>query len=615
MTRPPSSSLWLSAPLLSALVLVWAGQAWAGRSPDPDEARACVGELIRHVREGSLHEERIDEFFSLPEGPLADSPEGLLLDQERLLAMLRADGPLGEILGAAPEIRTVVQGPDYARVVLDTQPLLSLVLVREAGRVRIQRWETTGCAECREPVRFVVDLIEDVQQGLEPRLIPGYDLHVASSQPPSSQQGRWNQALTQRNNTAGYLRWLLADAEVLGQEMAGVRVSFRDRVEVWPVTYEGGWGIAYDQLEPSSSLILTESEQLVWRDDAHVRQAGREWWLPTAVPTPDGGRIWAEYGVSVAWQPVEERWLVGLGRPDRLVSGLYALEPDGAVSERFELPHWPDGFPVPVGGWYHLWESSLAPSGDELLVACAHRWWLVGLRGQGIARNPAGVLNRITASAWSTDGRWLALGDEHGNLGLAPAGDPKPSTLRYLDTAGRGRQQVSGLVFLPGSASLLVAWEDGVVARLGVPSLEPLDEPVTLCCGGISALALRHGHGEALLSCGGGCPPLALTRLPLVGEVAPSHYADEQLSVEGAVLSVSPDGAWAVIGHEEPGRTAALCRASDLVPVAGFSDIPLQQVAWRGGSDALLALRKDGSVVHWTLAAIMENGALEGAAP
>jgi hypothetical protein len=600
---------------LLALGLGLAGSAWAGPSPDPEEARACVVGLIQQLSEGELTAEELDRFFTLPGEPLARTPTGILLDQRRLLQMLGEDGPLGEVLAVAPDVHAVVQGPDYARVVLDTQPLLSFLVVKEGGRARIQRWETTGCGDCREPVRFVVDLIEDVRQGLAPRLVPGVDLHMSRGRHADSMQGRWNQAMVLRNSTAGYLRWLLEDAEVLGQEMAGVRVALRDRVEVWPVSYEGRWGVAYDQLDPSSSLTLSDEEVSAWRDDAYVRQMGREWWNPLMLETRDGGQLWAAYSIGVAWQPVEQRWLVALGRPDRLVAGLFALEPDGVVSERFELPHWPDGFSVPVGGWFPLWESSLSPSGDELLVACSYRWWLVGLRGQGIARNPVGLLNRITASAWSDDGRWLALGDEDGNLGIAPAGDPRPVTRRYLEAPARGAPDVAGLVFLPGSASLMVAWEDGVVSRLAVPSLQPLEEPTTLCCGGISELALRPGHGEVLLSCAGGCPPLAVTRLPLVGDGAPDHYADEALSVEGAVLSLSPDGAWAVIGHEGPGRTAALCRAADLVPVASFSDIPLQTVAWRGDSEALLALRRDGSAVHWTVAAILEHGALEHTAP
>ncbi len=585
----------------------------APRAPDPDEAAGVVRALAWALAHAPATAEDLERWFAAPPGPLGEGPEGLLLDQERLLAVLDPEGPLGEVLRAQPELAAVVQGPDYTRVVLATTPYLSFVLVREGSQTLIRRWETTHCGDCREPVRYVTDLLAEVREGLEPCLLPGLDLHLPRGvRATDGQQALWNHGFVMRNNSAGYLRWLLHDAEVLGYEMDGVRVAYRDHVETWPVAYrDQTWGIEYERLEPDSPLRLERGDASDWREEAHIRQMGREWWLPIQRSTVDGGQQWAEHAVAVDWQGVEQRWLVALERPDGLLAALVALEDDGTVAQRWELPHWPDRLAKPVRHWTRTWESSLSPSGHELLLAGANRWWLVGLAERGIALGRRGLMGAITSAAWSHDGSWMALGDDRGNVGMVPAGEIQPSAIRYLPAGQLGRPAVAGMAFLPGDASLLVAWVDGSVSRLAVESLEPIGEPASVCCGCTSELALRPSHGQAVLACGGACPPLAVTTITLVGEEPPARYGDVVLSPSGGVLGFSPDGRWVVLAASAPGRTAALCRADDLSPVAVFSDVPLVDVAWSDDSRALLVLREDGSAVRWTVAAILEQGELD----
>lgn len=600
----------LSALLLPVLLL--GAPRAALRSPDPDEARGSVVSLAWALAHAPLSAQELDRWFAPPPGPLGDGPAGRSLDKERLLALLSPQGALGRVLLTEPEIEAVVQGPDYTRVVLATQPYLSFLLVRDGGRVLIKGWETTHCGDCREPVRYVTDLLAELREGIRPSLLPGFDLHLPrGARATETQQALWNHAFVMRNVSAGYLRWLLDDAEVLGYEMAGVRVSYQDHVETWPVVYrDGTWGIDYEQLSPDSPLRLPRGEVGDWRDEAHIRQLGREWWLPQQRTTIDGGVQWAEHAVAVAWQSVEQRWLVALERPDGLMAGLFALESEGTVARRWELPHWPDRLAKPVRRWSRTWKAALAPGGSELLLAGANRWWLVGLDDLGIAMGPRGVMGPITAAVWSSDGAWLALADDRGNVGLVPEGSAQPSAFRYLPATQAVRPSVAGLAFQPGGGSLLVVWDDGKLGRFGVPGLEELAEPVELCCGRATGLELWPGHGLAVVACGGACPPLAVTTVPLYGDTASSRYGDVVLSPSGGVLSLSPDGRWAVLAAAAQGRSAALCRASDLAPLAVFSEVPLVTVAWNDDSSALLALREDGSVVHWTVAAIREQGGL-----
>ena len=616
--HPPSPAplcfLGSCASLLLALALPSAAAA-APRSPDPDEALGCVRSLAWALSHAPLTPEDLERWFAPPAGPLGASAAGIALDRERLMALLSPQGPLGEVLATEPEVEAVVQGPDYARVILSTQPRLSFVLVREGADTRIHHWESTHCGDCREPVRYVSDLLFDVRERLEPSLVPGLDLHVErGARPTDRQQALWNHAFAIRNNSAGYLRWLLHDAEVLGYDVAGVRVAFRDHVETWPVIYrDGRWGIDYEQLPPESALRLPRAEAGDWREDAYVRQQSREWWLPGQGSTVDGGQKWAEHAVGVAWQPVQQRWLLGVVRPDGLLAGLFSLEEEGSVAQRWELPHWPSPYGRPVHDWPRAWSTALSPAGDELLLAGAQRWWLVGLDGQGIAQGQRGVLGSITAAAWSDDGDWLALGDDRGNVGLIPEGGSQPSALRYFVPNAAGRPAVVGLAFPPGASSLLTAWSDGGLGRLTLPELELRAEPESLCCGRATDLVLRPGHAQAVMACGGGCPPLAVTTVPLYDDGAPTRYADVVLSPVGGVLSLSPDGRWVVLASDQAEGSAALCLADDLVPVAVFSEVPLVQVAWSDDSSSILTLREDASAVHWTLEHILEYGNLDTA--
>jgi len=575
--------------------------AQAGRAPSPEAAEERVQDLLRAVVEG-IPAKSVYLWFSQPSPQLA-GPTGIRIDRERLSSALQHDGPLGRILVDQPPVAATVMGPDYARVVLATSPHLSFVLRREGGRPVITRWEVTSCGACREPRRFVQDLLTQVREDGTPRLVPGLDLQLG--RPGSELEGQrdlWRHAFQARNITAGYLRWLLQDAQVLGVELEGVRVSLRDRVETWPVAYrDKRWALQYERLPPDSLLRLDQQHVDQWRDEALVRDKALEWWLPWQRRTADGGRLLTDHVVAVAWQEVEQRWVLVLQRSDRRIAALVGLEPDGTVSQRLPLPSWPDRLPSPVRRWTRAWTASFAPSGDRLLLAAAGRWWFVSPRDGSARSGPRGVLGEIRAATWAPDGSLVALGDDRGNMGLIDARSGQPRQLRYARAiAGAAPGAISGLELTDGGAGLLVAWSKGHLQHFAVPELEPRGEVQEVCCGSALGMDVRSLSGDALVACGGACPPMAASRVSLVGRPQQEQFGDALLG-EGGVVSGSPDGRWVVLAGDQAGRCAALCRSEDLGPVRFFSEVPLEQVVWNSTGSALLALRADGSAVLWEL--------------
>ena len=605
---PTVSPLVLASALLLSIGTARAG----GRPPDPRQAQARLAELTAAVRAGGLDLEALSHFFTLPPSPLGDSLAGLRVDRERLAVLLTPGGALARVLADGPRIEAVVQGPDYVRIVLATTPLLSFLFVREEGQVRILRWETTACGDCREPTRFVEDTLLRARQGGRPPLVPGLDL-VLPQVGEGDGEGSllWRLALARRDLGAGYLRWLLADAEILGQDLDGVRVSVRDRVETWPVSYrDGRWGLEYERLAPDSLLRLPASELAEWHDDERAQAKALAWWLPQRRPLRGGGLVVAEGAVGVAWQAIQQRWVVVVERPDGLVAGAFGVDVDGAVSARVPLPAWPFQVERPVRRWTHAWTTALSPAGDRLLVAAAGRWWVVSLDDGTALMGSRGQIGDVVAAAWSLAADTVVLGDDLGNLALL---DPASATLRAVRNQGNGedgqRFAIAGLALAPGDGQVLVARSDGHLTTLDLSDLTPRGEPLEVCCGQATGLAVQAGRGRALVACGDACPPVGLSVVGLYGWQAPERYGDVALAASGGVVSLSPDGTWVILAAAEGEHHAALCRADNLAPLATFSDLALRDVAWADDSDLFLALRDDGSAVRWSVREILADSA------
>lgn len=598
----------------------------ASRVATPEDAARVVRELVDRVSGGSLEEEDLYTLFEPPEAP-ATAPATNLepLDRERLSAALAPTGPLGSALRERPELAAVQVGPDYTRVVLATDPHLSFVVVRRGGRVCIRRWEITRCASCSEPERFVTDLVADVQEGRARRLVPGLDLDPdaavepgpspptgETAPPPLPEPGteartRWLSAWYIRNQNAGFLRYFLHGARVLGTDLAGVRVELRNRVETWPVHYEAGrWMLDYAGLPLDSGLRLHPEEHRRWRFDASfVRQKAAQWWLPYLHPLSGGGVLLSEQAVGVGYDPIHDRWLLALQRADRRLALLAGLDTDGQVTLRVPLPSWPARVPIPVPDTTAAWRFQPSPAGDRVFLAGAGRWWLVRVEDGRATAGPRGLLGRLRAVDWSPDGRHVAVGDGNGNVALVDTATAAYGEIRYTDSGSAGAP-VAGLAFFAGGTRLVVAWRDGTLRELRVPDLEVESSSDSLCCGQVESLQLQPRLGRVLLGCGPACTPVSLAVLPLSAPGGETRVGDVRLS--GLPIGSPPlQGRWTVLGyHGQEGRVA-LCTARDLTPQAMFgTEVPLG-AAWNQDASHVVILDRQGRAVLWPVETLLSD--------
>ena len=271
------------ASLLAPLV-------WAARPPDPERSERLVSALIAASNAGPIAPEQVDDWIRPP----ATSGWSRERQQAWAEAMSRRLGPGGDVGRslAGAEAAGVVEGPDYARVVIEDGPGWLTFVVRRAGDgPRIERLESSACGLCEEPERFVVDLLRDVAEGRdESRLLMGVDLHVGEDALADGVDPiEWGRSFDRRNVHTGYLRWLLRDAEVASAWGEGVTVALGERQETWSVTWHGErWMLDYASLPEDSPLRLAPEAVITWKYAANVARAVAEYWLPEM--TPVGGR-------------------------------------------------------------------------------------------------------------------------------------------------------------------------------------------------------------------------------------------------------------------------------------------------------------------------------------
>ncbi|MBN1337195.1 MAG: hypothetical protein JXB39_14645 [Deltaproteobacteria bacterium] len=598
MDLRPGTSLCRLA-LAAVLLTVLAGRSdAASRIPSEADARAVVEALVSAVRTGTLAPDQVERWFGAPPSPFRDAPDGPAFDRLRIAAALAPDGPLGSLLATHPEVEAVVSGPDYVRVVLATRPATSLVLRREGGRTVVRRWETTHCGACSESERFVQGLFADLEEGRIPRLVPHLDLRV-SPDTLGLDQGTWRFTWATRNDAAGYLRHVLAGAEVQGARGDEVQVALSDRVETWRVRYQGHrWMLDYDELPSDSPLRLAPDEGRWWRDRDGIRRDAMAWWRPRSVPTPDGGLLRATSAVAVGFDVGRDRWTIAVQRLDRLLASLFFVEEDGSVAARHPLPAWPERVPEVPLDWPQWWQVEISPRHDRVFLSADNRAWIVPLGGPAPVPVQRLGFGRIRAAAWTADARAVLVGDERGTVTRVD-GATGVASMVLQGTAG----EVVGVV-LDGDRPVL-AWTGGEVRILDPETLETERTTCDLCCGSVSGLALPPGRGEALVACGPDAgPPRAAAWVSTVSDDPPEHFGDAWLG-RGAGVSVSPDGRWAVLPSATGSAAAVLCEARSLEPAAFFSHVDLVDVAWNARSDVFLALRTDGTAVQWRVADLL----------
>ena len=511
-----------------------------------------------------------------------------------LVEALREGGALEQL--AATTIEGSVRGPDYVRVVLAGSPPLTVVVRKVGGELVVDGIEDSSCGLCSEPERFVADLVRDLGQGdAHPRLVPGLDLKVdpATSARPES----WLFAMHARNVDAGYVRYLLLGAEVVGSSSLGVDVALSDRTETWPVVYaDDRWMVDYEGLPEDSPLRLADDEIDAWQGDRQLATRKAEWWLPTVVSQPDGARMLAEDVLLLLPRPLQGDVLVYSQDLDRSFALGALIDPDdGAVLARRSLPTLSKKQNYAPEDWRGLFHGALSPDGRRLAVGAHQRLWLVEL-ASGEVQRTFYDLNGLSDVAWSADGRWLVLGDQRG-VSLIDA-DSLQERGRYW---GETLAPIEGLSV---GHSVLAAHQDGVIVELEIPGLKRTGNDQIACCGQVRGVDRDPRSGDLVCGCAGTCEPVWLWRWSGVRSEDPEVRADASIRGTEGTLSVDPTGRWLVTTSALGGATLWDLRSEE--PAAHFSERALRQVAWDIEADRLYAVDVDGRAWVWSVSSLVQ---------
>ena len=500
---------------MAMVIAAFALPALAARPPDAQRAQLFVELVLQELAQGKLSAERQKQLFwpSL-DGSLHPAAKRAWFSE---LSRTLESGELAQTLKAQPEVRVVVPGPDYVRVVLDTEPALSTRVSRVEGSLRALGFEAAVCQDCTEQERFVLRLLGRVQTHRKHQsLNAGADLWVDPAAEYPSEPPAFLLAWHNRNVDAGYLRWVLQDAELVGSSGNEVKVALRDRTETWTLRYrEGRWMLDYAQLPVDSPLRLPVDQVEDWRGGKLIEQNAVDWWLPSW-REETSGLVVGEDLLFVGPRAVQGDLVVYGQTLDRSFSILALLDPDsGAVNARFSLPTLSRQQNFSQRAWRDLFQVALSPDGRLIAIGAWDRMWVVRVDdGEVISERFA--LSGLDLLAWSPDGERLLAADHLVLLDL------DPQTLHESQRIPLTKPLVD------------LAWSYGqvwTVDRLGevrVLDAQDLTQVVAsekACCGGVLGCEMDPGSGEFLVSCSASCEPAWLWVWD--GSSEPSQLAEQ----------------------------------------------------------------------------------------
>jgi len=586
--------------------VLWITAAVAAASPAPTqrEAATFVEEVIDVVADGRVSGLWAARTF-VPREVEHASPSVRLAWADQVDERLAPGGDWRAVLARRPRVQGTVPGPDYTRVVLqDTGWTLAVRQVDE-GLV-VDRVAPSACGLCSEPERFVADLLAQVdgRDAAGRRLLPGAELAVQpwlDDQGPADQQ-RWSWALQNRNARAGYLWWLLRDAQVVGPAAGqAVQVSLETGTEIWPVIYrDHRWQVDYAGLPPDSALRLPEDQVAHWTSTGQVRLETLRYWRPTwraqadTVLVDDAALFVApralQGDVVLYHQDMGSRWAM-----------IATLDPDtGQVQGAVPAPRVPMSFFLPTSGWWDWLELALSPDGRHLAVGVQTRLQVVAVDTGDVVLSATG-LPRVTALSWSPDGRHLVVGDIFGGNSL----------YRGPDFGRVGQARSSGRAIL-GHAwladGLLAVDAAGAVHRYRLPDLSAEGVVDKACCGAVHGVERLPFTGEVVVGCAGTCAPAWLWRWDPVNAGPPEVLADARLDASAGLVSADPTGRWLVVGHRGEGGAMALwdLRAGRIA--ATFAELPLRQISWSPEGGSLWGIDQAGRSWRWDVALLLAHG-------
>lgn len=588
----PKTSRFLVAFLALAMAAL-ALPALAARAPDSERAQLFVELVLEELAQGELDAERQKLLFwpSL-DGSLHPAAKRAWFDE---LARTLAAGELAQILKANPEVRSVVSGPDYVRVVLDTEPALSTRVSRVEGSLRALGFEPAVCQSCTEQERFVLALLGRVQTHRKHRsLSAGADLWVDPAAEYPQEPPAFLLAWHNRNVDAGYLRWVLQDAELVSSNGNEVQVALSDRTETWTVRYrEGRWMLDYAQLPVDSPLRLDSELVEDWRSGTLLEENAVDWWLPSWREEASG-LVVGEDLLFVSPRAVQGDLVVYGQTLDRSFAVLALLDPEsGSVNARFSMPTLSRQQNFSQRAWRDLFHVSLSPDGRLIAIGAWDRMWVVRVDdGKVISERYA--LSGLDLLAWSPDGERLLAADHLVLLDL------DPNTLRESQRIPLGKPLVD------------LSWSYGqvwTVDRLGqvrvldAQDLREVSASEQACCGGVLGCEMDPGSGELLVSCSANCEPAWLWVWD--GNSPPTQLADETLAASQGALALDPTGRF--LATPADGRAGAVYDRRQERASAPFGlSVPLRQAAWSSDGARLYGVDIMGTAWAWSLTDVLE---------
>jgi WD40 repeat protein len=456
---------------------------------------------------------------------------------------------------------------------------------------------------CSEPTRFLTDLLAQVdgRASAGRRLLPGAELAVhpwLEDQGPADKQ-RWSWALQNRNARAGYLWWLLKDAQVVEQVADDVvRIQLPEGPEDWALIYrDHRWQVDYARLPAESALRLPADRVVHWTTSGHIRQETLKYWRPT----------WRIKGETVL---VDEAILFLAPRPlhgDLVVyhqdmgsrwAMIATLDPEtGEVLSSRAAPRIPMSFFLPTSGWWDWLDFELSPDGRFLAVGVQTRLWILEVDTGRVALS-ASRLPRVTAISWSPDGKYVAAGDIYGGVSLYRG----PDFDKVAQARASGRS-IHGFAWL--ADGLLAVDQAGAVHRYGMPSMTAEGVLDKACCGAVRGVDRLPFTGEVVIGCAGGCAPAWLWRWDPVGAAPPRVLADARLAASNGAISADPTGRWLVVGHQGPGGAMALWDLREERIAATFSGLPLRGVSWSPEGGRIYGIDLDGNSWRWDVTELL----------
>jgi hypothetical protein len=571
----------------------WLAAAWA--EPPSEEAALALAEgLIVQARADAVDVDWIRKQMWPRALPVQPSDEWFA----RMAHAMGPDGALGSTIRRSEGVASLSPGPDGIRVLLGSDPMLSVTTYMRDGGPRIDEVTVTHCGLCTEPTRFVVDLLADVQRNADShyRLLPGVELVVSRHIEENRSLGsgsEWAGMLQVRNHQAGELRRWLTDATVVASEDNVVRLRYADgRVDSWPVVWsDDHWGIDYAGLADDSPLRMSRAGMSHWRQPERLQQAALSMWSPSWTERELGLHI-GQNAVGAHVDPRDSSVWVVLMDLDTVLAGVVRVDPYlRDVTVRHPLTPPSERANLPIGRWFARWPTDVSPDGTSLLMTMPGRLFQIDLETG-------------RSQLLLTGGRFTAV--SAGPNSAIAAG--RKGRLALFHPTGIWEWGVDGTpvdVWTDANNLWAVLDTGAIVQSINRESVLPVR---SACCGDlVPDAAMAPSQDELLVACPTVC-----------GNAAERHHlrADDTarnipgVGSEGRGASWSPEGSWFTTPATGDRAGLLLWDADTDQPVAKAHWEQVHTVSWFPDGEAFVVTDDHGDVWQYTVADLLRREAV-----